>query len=363
MNRHFDSPLNFLVKAFFCIAASFLLTAAVVAQQTGGGNNSGRSSGGTGASHSIRGKIFLPSGGLPEQRIRVVLEVASGGIAAEAFSDSVGNFEFRSLANGSYRISVPSDNQTYETTQEAVEIFSNFARTVTVQIYLREKNADPASKPNNKLISAADLQDIPKAAKKAYEQGAKLARENKPQDASAKLQEALKIFPDYLYALNKLGEQYSTLNQWADARATFERAVFVNPKFALPYINLGILFVQQKQYSDAIPLLENGNRQDDSYPMGHLNLGLALMSKAPPEFDRAEKELLRALEMGKKEMVYVRKYLFNLHVRQQAMGKAVEQLEAYLREAPDAKDAPEIQQMLNKVKKTTGQQATAPKPQ
>jgi len=364
MKRQAETLLNFLSKTFFCLAVSFLLPAAAAAQQTGGGvNNPGRIGGGAGASHTIRGKIYMPSGNLPDQRIRVVLEVTSGGIASEVFSDSVGNFEFRGLANGSYRVSIPTDNRTYETTQEPVEVFSNMARTFTVQLYLREKSTDPNSKPNNKLVSAADLQDVPKAAKKAYEQGVKLARENKPEEASAKLREALKIFPDYLYALNKLGEQYLALNKPADARTTLEHAIAINPKFALPYINLGMLFFHQKLYDEAVTALENGNRQDDSFPMGHVNLGLALMLKTPPELDRAEKELTRALAMGKKDLVYVRKYLFNLNVRRQAMDKAAEQLEAYLREAPDAPDAPEVRQTLNKVKKMMAQQAATPKPQ
>ncbi|MEP7338487.1 MAG: tetratricopeptide repeat protein [Acidobacteriota bacterium] len=364
MNQQAETTLKFLSKAFRCLTALLVLSVTAAAQQTGGGGNTpGRNSGGSVASHTIRGKVFLPSGNLPDQRIRVVLEVTTGGIAAEIFSDSVGNFEFRGLANGSYRVSVPTDNHTYETTQETVEVFSNMTRTFSVQVYLKEKSADPNLKPNNKLISAADLQDIPKAAKKAYEQGVKLARENKPQDASAKLQEALKIFPDYLYALNKLGEQCLAMNKSAEAQAAFERAIAINPKFALPHINLGILYVRQKQYAEAIPLLEVGNRQDDSYPMGHLNLGLALMSKTQPELDRAEKELTRALEMGKKDMVYVRKYLFNLNMRRQSMDKAAEQLEAYLKEAPDAPDAPDVRQMLSKMKKTMAQQKEQAKQQ
>src|SRR5690349_2574653 len=168
MKRQASPLLKFRSKVFLCLTLFFLLPIAAAAQQpTGGGNIPSR---GGGSSHTIRGKIYLPSGNLPEQRIRVVLEVSSGGIASEVFSDSAGNFEFRGLPNGSYRVSVPTDHHTYETTQEPVEIFSNMARTFTVQVYLKEKTTDPKLKPNNKLLSAADFQDVPKAAKKAYEQ-------------------------------------------------------------------------------------------------------------------------------------------------------------------------------------------------
>ncbi len=211
MKRQARLPLNLFAKAVFRFALLFVFATTAAAQQSGGGgNNSGRTGGVT---HTVRGKIFLPSGNLPEQRMRVVLEINSGGIASEAFSDSVGNFEFRGLANGSYKVSIPSDNHTYETAQENIEAFGNFARTFTVQIYLKEKINDSAITPSHKVLSAADLQDVPKGAKKAYEQGLKLARENKPEDACAKLQESLKVFPDYLYALNKLGELYLAMNK------------------------------------------------------------------------------------------------------------------------------------------------------
>src|SRR6188508_794897 len=68
------------------------------------------SPGATSSSHTIRGKVYLPSGAMPDQRIRVVLELNTGGVAAEIFTDSVGNFEFRGVTANSYKVTVPSDH-------------------------------------------------------------------------------------------------------------------------------------------------------------------------------------------------------------------------------------------------------------
>ncbi|MGH9798757.1 MAG: hypothetical protein ACRD82_00175, partial [Blastocatellia bacterium] len=326
-------------------------------------NNPASSGRGSAVSHSIRGKIYLPSGHLPEQRMRVVLEVSSGGIVSETFSDSVGNFEFRGLSSNTYRVIVPTDNQTYETVQENVEAFGSFTRTFTVQLFMKEKDRGPTLMMKDKLLSPADIQEVPKAAKKAYDQGGKLARDSKPEQAGAKFQEALQIFPDYLHALNKLGEQMAALNKTDLAQASFERAIAISPKFALPHIGLGMLMVGQKRYDEAILSLETGNRYDDSYPMGHLHLGMALMSANSPDLDRAEKELTRALELGKRDMVYVRKLIFNLNIRRQKYDKAAAQLEAYLKEVPDAPDSQDVRLMLDKVKKSMAQQAAAQKKQ
>jgi tetratricopeptide (TPR) repeat protein len=345
---------TFLYRAFpqaFSLFIALLACATQSFAQGGGTNSPGR-----GASHSIRGKIFMPSGNPPDQRLRVVLEINTGGIAGEAFSDSMGNFEFRSLSNGTYKIVTPSDGRVYETSLETVEISSNFSRTYTVQIYLKEKGEGIPVKTKEKIVSVADFQQPPKEAKKNYDNGLKRASENKPDEAVALFQAAVKIFPEYLAAINKLGEQLAVLKKPEEAQAAFEKAIAINPKFALPHINLGILFVEKGRYDEAIVSLETGARADDSYPVSHLKLGEALMSKQPPDYDRAEKELTRALESGKREFVYVRLQLFNLNLRRQRLDKAAEQLEAYLKEAPDAPDVEQVQQRLDKVKQAIEQQ-------
>ncbi len=354
---------GFVFKFVSAAVVALIYTALASAQTTGGSSNNppptGRSGGSV--SHTIRGKIFLPSGNLPEQRMRVVLELNTGGIAGETFSDSVGNFEFRSLPSNSYKVVVPSDNRSYETTQETVELHGNFSRTFMVQVYLKDKGGEFTVRTKDKILSAADFQDVPKAAKKSYEKGLKLMQEKKADQAVAQFEEAVKIFPEYLHAINKLGEQYVQMKKMPEAQTAFERAIAINTKFALPHINLGLLLNDQKRFDEAIAEFETGNRLDDSYPMAHLNLGLALMSKNPPDFDRADKEITRALEMGGKNMVYARKFLFNLNVRRRDMDKAAAQLEAYLKEAPDAQDAEDVRQMLTKVKKAIAQQKEAAK--
>jgi len=357
---------TFLSRAFPQAVFLFIVLsvcAATTLAQTGGGgsNNPNNPTRGAGVSHTIRGKIFMPSGNLPDQRMRVVLELNTGGIVNEVFSDSVGNFEFRSLSNGTYKIVVPSDGRVYETGQEVVELYGNFTRTFTAQIYLKEKGEGVAVKTKEKIVSVADLQQAPKEAKKNFDNGIKRARENKPEAAVALFQEAIRIFPEYLAAINKLGEQLRVLNKTAEARAAFEKAIAINPKYALPHINLGLLLVDQKLYDEAITALENGNKMDDTFPMSHFVLGDALMSKPSPDFDRAEKELTRALELGKRDFAHVRKSLFNLNLRQRRFDKAAEQLEAYLKEVPDAPDADKVRQELGKVKKVIEQQKAATK--
>jgi Tfp pilus assembly protein PilF len=308
--------------------------------------------------HTIRGKIFMPSGGLPDQRIRVSLDLTSGGVANEVFSDSVGNFEFRSVASNTYRVTVHGDGHTYETTQETVEVSGSFARTFNVQVYLREKNSE--AQPRNKMLSAAEfVQDVPKPAKKLYEQGLKRAKDGKTEEAVASFQEALKLFPDYVLALNKLGEQQVKAGHGAEAQMAFERAVAVGPKYPLSRINLGMLLVQMKLYGEAVEHLEAANHADEGFPMAHLYLGLALMEKTPADLDRAERELQKALALGGANLAGVHLQLFNLYMRRQDYTKGAGALEAYLKDAPNAANASAVRERLAAVKKLA---ANGPQP-
>jgi hypothetical protein len=80
------------------------------------------------------------------------------------------------------------------------------------------------------------------------------------------------------------------------------------------------------------------------------------MLKTPPDFDRSEKELMRALEIGGKNFVRAHLDLFNLNVRRRTLDKAVVNLETYLRDAPKAPDTGEVRTRLEGVKKLIAQQ-------
>ena len=112
--------------------------------------------------------------------------------------------------------------------------------------------------------------------------------------------------------------------------------------------------VQLKRYSEAIEFLDAANKLDESFPMAHLNLGVALLEKTPPQeadLERAEREFSKALAIGGAQLAYVHKFLFNIYVRRHDYHRAVTALEAYLKDTPNAPDAPQVQAMIANVKK------------
>jgi tetratricopeptide (TPR) repeat protein len=351
--------INLKLRLILVVSWVWLGSLIALAQAGGGGQQRPPGAGGAG-NHSLRGKVFLPSGQSPELRVRVVLEVATGGIFGETFTDSAGNFEFRMISSGNYVLNVPADlTQLFEAYTERIEISGALSRVFTAQVYLRPRARDQRDQISKELLTVADMQEVPKAAKQHYEKALKHAQNQQPQAAIEKLQEAVKIFPDYLYALNKLGEQYLQSGQRELAQAHFERALAANERFALPHIGLGTMLNEAKHYAEAIAHLEAAIKLDDSYPVTQIQLGLALMENAPPAYERAEKALLRGLALGGKGVAFVYLHLFNLHMRQKHYAQSATVLETFLREAPNAPEVPQVRQKLDSLKKIIDQAASS----
>jgi len=321
-------------------------------QQQGGANNpnpAGTLSTQPAARFSIRGKIYMPSGNPPAERLRVKLEMIGRGTVQEIFSDSIGSFEFRDLPGGNYTIVVPSDGRDFETTSEMVEVYGRIPRSFNANIFLRAKEIQPNVRPAGNSVSVGELkQNIPKQAKKAYEKGLKSSEKGKIEEAIAHYKQAIELFPEYFQALNDLGAAYLKLNEFKKAVTTLRQAIEVNQHIAFPYVNLGIALVHQKQYLEAIEPLTEATRIDGSLPLPHFFLGIALYETFAPL--RAEQELRKAYTLGGKGMALAQVYLANIYIRERQYPKAIEALETYLRDKPDAKNAGEIRASIEKMR-------------
>lgn len=106
--------------------------------------------------------------------------------------------------------------------------------------------------PISGVVSLHELQhSIPrKALREAYE-AQKLARKNRIADAIAKLEDAIRIAPQYRDAHVNLGVQYARAGRPADARAQFETALSIGPPLSTIYFDLAIAAATLNQPLDA----------------------------------------------------------------------------------------------------------------
>jgi tetratricopeptide (TPR) repeat protein len=108
------------------------------------------------------------------------------------------------------------------------------------------------SRPIGGVVSVHDLQHpIPrKATQKAFD-AQKLTKANKIPQAIAKLEEAVRIAPEYRDAHWNLGALYGRLGRIDEARAQFQKALEIGPPAAPIYLNLALISLDAQEYADA----------------------------------------------------------------------------------------------------------------
>ena len=100
------------------------------------------------------------------------------------------------------------------------------------------------------------------------------AREGRTGEAVGYFQEALKLSPDHMIALDNLGSAYRQQKQWDDARKTYQRALQLSPNDAEANYGLGMVFAQQDDTARAYESMQKALKLRPVYPEALNNLGI-----------------------------------------------------------------------------------------
>jgi tetratricopeptide (TPR) repeat protein/peroxiredoxin len=99
-------------------------------------------------------------------------------------------------------------------------------------------------------------------------------RDGHTTEAIPYFQEALKLSPDHLIALENLGNAYRQQKNWAEARKFLERAVSVGPQDAEANYSLGMVYAQLDDNDRAYDYLQRALKVHPEYPEALSNLGV-----------------------------------------------------------------------------------------
>jgi tetratricopeptide (TPR) repeat protein/peroxiredoxin len=99
-------------------------------------------------------------------------------------------------------------------------------------------------------------------------------REGRTSEAIPYFQEALRLSPDHLIALENLGNAYRQQKQWEEARKVLERAVEVSPQDPEANYSLGMVFAQLDDSGRAYEFLQRALKFRPAYPEALNNLGV-----------------------------------------------------------------------------------------
>lgn len=306
--------------------------------------------------HTIRGKV-RNNLGANVGRASVTLE-KNGVPVDQTVANNEGDFSFTGLTETSYTVVVSTPD--YNPVSESVD----FVRSTnseqpgemrTVEIVLMAKGG---VRPPRAGLSF--VQDIPKPARDSFESGIKFARENRIPESISAYEGAVRIFPDYFDAHFVLANELAKQGKFTEAIKHLDEARRVNPKDDRVYDLFARVMMQQRKYAVAARIYAEAARLNPVEPQYLLAEGMALVEQAasinPSQskgaaderafaFTEAERVLTEALRLNKK-LADVHLQLARLYEKKGERSRAAEELEQYLRKAPNVKNADAIRQAI-----------------
>lgn len=198
-------------------------------------------------------QLFLPGGERPSRELRLQLTRDDGRIET-VFTDSKGKFQFTGDLNGihDYEVRIEGDGRTFDTTTTTLRFLRG--QISYVPVFLNPHKGPPL--PPNEVVDASGVDnDVPAAARAAYERAMKAVGDGRAEDALSELKGAVAAYPKYARALNDLGVLYLKLDRLDEAAETLARAAKINRHFYYPRLNLGVVLNRQGKYAEAADVL------------------------------------------------------------------------------------------------------------
>lgn len=320
--------------------------------------------------HSIRGKVRTPSGA-GVARVTVSLESGNGALIDQTVANNEGDFFFGNLSDPAYQVIISAPD--YNPVSERIEFVRSISpgeqgETRTIEITLTGRGGVRPPRPGLNFV-----QNVPKAARDAYELSLKLSKEGRAADALAALREAVKIFPDYFDARFMLAVEHVKQGALPDAIAELNEAQRINPKDDRVWHAFGGVLMRQRKFAVAARVFAEAARLSPTEPQYPLLAGTALLEQAllidPSKteernyaFTEAEKSLARAYRLSEGKLAAVHLQLARLHEKRGDRARAADELEQYLRQTSDPKNAAAIREAIKTLRSppaaTTGDRKT-----
>jgi tetratricopeptide (TPR) repeat protein len=294
---------------------------------------------------TVFGNVALPDG-QRAVRVRVRIEGTSG-LQQETLTDDQGVYQFFGIPGGRYKLTVTNlDDDTQFTDPTEADTSRSFSNRLQVHLYLRYRmtNRDDGKKPKGGIINVAEAhQEVPKRARKAYEEGTKFRREGKIEQAFARLDQAISDYPTYFQALAERGEMRLQRREIDLALTDFEGALKVNSDYVPALRGAGVCLLERKQPSEAADRFARAATLDPEHASTQMMLGYAYI--LIEQYDHARKALEQALRLDPQGVMRAHVYLADLNAREGKFKEAADELWIYIQANPTAPDIARLRAM------------------
>ncbi len=249
-------------------------------------------------------------------------------------TDNTGRYYFGGLSDGRFTIRVLAFRYDLADQDMPIEIQTMTVRgtegvsTVVQDFFLQPKKGGLRESEMGVVFA----QDIPKAAKDAYDQALKDFASKRDSEGFQGIKKALELFPNYYNALHRFGTELFVRKQYLESAGVFMKAVEINPKSATSFYYLGYDFYNLgDKYNKAA---RTATKEALSMAPGSLQV-LMLMGKIERRdgnFTEAETSYLLAKKLSASKVPEIHKELAQLYANDmKKYGEAAAELELYLK--------------------------------
>jgi hypothetical protein len=308
-------------------------------------------------SFTINGSVSDADTHLRLDGVRVDLQAISGGTLASAFTSSNGSFEFVNVRIGTYQVIF--EQVGYEELRQDLEVEGP---VFAMNVALRKLNGgDPGGPP---IISVREL-SMPQKARDAMNKGMNLLYQKSDYPGSIKqFQRAIQSYPNYYEAYAHMGVAYMKMKDTASSEQALRKSVELSQgRYSDALFLLATLLSSTKRFADAEPLARRAVEVDPNswHAQSELAQALIRLDRA----DEAEPYAQAAVKLQPENPI-LRLLLADIHIELGNDQALLDDLNTYLKLAPNGTFAPQVRQHRDQVQqrmqKTGASPSSSPAP-
>jgi tetratricopeptide (TPR) repeat protein len=315
----------------------------------------------------LAGQVVLEDGTPPPDSVIVTMSCDGGRPVPQGYTDSYGRFNFEAGRNVAAMMDVQNANP------NPLLGSGNVSTADLTGCDLRAEAAGFASNvidlsgrrllesPNVGTLELKKLDGVVGTAfsamtmharndaKKAYERGRALAKEEKFDEAVDELERAVRIEPLFAAAWFELGRVHHDLRRADEAEEAYRKAAAADPEFVKPYRQLALLLSQRQRWQEVLEATNELLRLDPvSYPDGYYFNCLAHFYLN--DLDAAEKSARKLITLdGERPIPRARAVLAAILMEKADYEGAAEQLRDYIEIAAPGPEVDHSKAMLEQL--------------
>jgi tetratricopeptide (TPR) repeat protein len=303
----------------------------------------------------IEGRV-VTNNGKALTNVRVFLLNDAYGQRGFTYTDGSGRYEFRNLSSGNYYIQVEPAGTGYERQSVRVEVnpynpsgVGGGAETFRVDIVLKPEKPTKKTEASEEIVTGPEsvvfVQEVPAAAKAAYEEGASKLKKEDLKGAEVSLTHAIELFPDYYDALEMLGSMYVKHDYFDAAAPLLNRAVEINRTAWHSFYGLGVSLLELNQRAEGLQALRRAVGLNPKSINASMRLGMEL-AKEDRFADEAIKVLTSTTQMAGKRLPDAYLVLASLCSKKGHYKEAADALNSYLTALPTTDQREDIKRKI-----------------